>query len=267
MATYEQIANPLTFADLILTRAYPTWCQPAPPDVPTKHRKTYTFLRAMADAKDSLVDALMSAAYCHLVSWAPADALDELGATYGGLARARIDTDATYRNYLRGPVGRWYTFGTVGGLVAELAHLGYVAQVISWRDMVDAGAAAGNVVFGGDASFFYVALMYPASPFGDNAEEWDGGTNWDNQPPTYWDGAAGSGVDDAAEEIRRVIKLVKPAGSSCRFVAVGLDNTFAINAQKLPTGNYATIICNEDWERIRPTYAYHSFYSTSPLVP
>lgn len=267
MATFEQIPNPLSFADLILTRAYPTWCQPQPPDNPTKHRKTYTFLRGMAYVKDQLVDALMSAAYCHLVSQAPADALDELGATYGGLARALIDTDTTYRAYLRGPVGRWHTFGTVPGLVAELAHCGYTAQVISWRDLVDAGAGAPGTVFGGDASFFYVALMYPSGPFSNAAEVWAGGTNWSNTPATYWGGAAGSNLANAAEEIRRVIKMVKPGHTSCRFVAVGLDNTFAINAQKLPTGNFGIIVCNEDWERVRPDYAYHLFYSFSPLVP
>lgn len=264
--TFEQIPNPRTFADLILTRAYPVWAQPAPPDNPTKHRKTYTFLRGMASVKDAIVDAAMSAAYCHLVSQAPADALDELGATYGGLARALRDTTATYRAYLRGPIERWYTFGTVRGLVAELGHLGYTAQVISWRDLVDAGAGAPGTVFGGNTSFFYVALMYPALPFADDAPLWNGGTDWDNTPDTFWDGSAAQ-LADYADEIRRVIALVKPAHTSCRFVAVGLDNTFAINAQKLPTGNYLTIICNEDWERIRPSYAYHSYYSTHPLVP
>jgi hypothetical protein len=157
-----EIQNPISFADLILTPAYPSWAKPQPADRPTRHRRTYTFLRAVASAWDRIVDAATVAAYCHGPRACPADGLDALGETFGGLARALRDSDSTYREYLKNPVDRWYTFGTRAGLLGELAHLGYPnAEIVTWRDLVDAGAGPENVVFGGLTTFFYVAIYAP----------------------------------------------------------------------------------------------------------
>jgi hypothetical protein len=79
-----ETVQPRSFADLITSPAYPSWAKPEPVDAPTRHRKTYTFLRGIASVWDRLVDGFTSAAYCHGSQTAPADALDDLGDTYGG---------------------------------------------------------------------------------------------------------------------------------------------------------------------------------------
>lgn len=262
-----EIARPKAWADLPLTPAYPTWVKPEPADNPTKHRKTFTFVRAIMSAWDRVALGAKSAAYCHGASTAPADALDFLGETYGGLARALIDTDDSYRAYLSrpGPVERWHTFGTRRGLLGELLHLGYPnARVVTWRELVAAGAAAGNVVFGGHTSFFYVAINYP-SAIQPVTARWDDGTSRWGDGVSTWGGAGAGGQQ--ADELRRVIQMVKPAHTSCRFVVLFADAGSGLNAQLLPTGNFTTIPLNEPWERIRPSYAYRSYYTHSPLVP
>lgn len=263
----QENRNPRRFADLPLSAAYPTWVKPEPADHPTRHRATYTFTRALMSVWDRITDAAASAAYCHGASRAPDDALDYLGETYGGLARSIRDSALSYRNYLSrpGPVGRWNRFGTDAGLLGELAHLGYPnAQIVSWRDLVDAGAAAGNVVFGGLTTFFFVAIFQPA-PFMSLGSHWGAGDAHWGAGDGFW-----GGINQSAgfiTEIRRVIAQCKPAHTSCRHVVVFLDSTSGLNAQLLPTGNYNVYPCNEQWERIRPSYAYNPFYITSPLVP
>ena len=101
------IQNPQNFADLILSRAYPTWAKPRPADVPTRGRKMYTFLRAIANGWDTIASAARTAAYCHASATCPDDGLDLLGETYGGLARAINEGDAAYREYLARPLDRW----------------------------------------------------------------------------------------------------------------------------------------------------------------
>ena len=259
------IDRPPSFAELLMTRCWPTWAQPSPVDNPTKHRKTYTFLRGLADAKDRAVEVLTTAAYCRFPSKAPDDALDELGHTFGGLARALRDTVASYRAYLRAPINRWYTFGTKAGLLAELAHLGYAsAEVVNWRDLVDAGNNPATT-FGGITSFFFVAIYWPM-PYADTAgAEWDdGAATWLYSDDTW--GGYGRTPDDI-EEIRRVIQLVKRGRSSCRFILMANDNTFALDGMKKPTGNYTVYPMFEDWERVRPTYAAPSFYNQSFETP
>ena len=103
----RETLTPQTFADLPSSPAYPAWVKPEPADHPTRHRATFTFVRALMNTWDNIVTAAKSAAYCHGASTAPADALEPLGETYGNLGRAIIDTDNNYRAYLRGPVGRW----------------------------------------------------------------------------------------------------------------------------------------------------------------
>jgi hypothetical protein len=178
-----------------------------------------------------------------------------------------VDTDASYREYLSrpGPVGRWYTFGTRLGLLRELAHLGYPnAEIVTWRDLVDAGAAASNVVFGGFTSFFFVALFQPSRITPAGARWNDGNSRWNDGRSTW---GVGGLAGQQANELRRVISLVKPAHTSCRHVVAFLDTTSGLNAQKLPTGNYTTFPCNEPWERIRPSWAFNPFYTQNPLVP
>lgn len=261
-----EVLNPQSFAELTLSAAYPAWTKPEPADNPTKHRKTHTFVRAFANAWDNVVAAAKSAAYCHAASTCPADGLDDLGATYGGLARALIDDEASYRAYLKAPLDRWYTFGTRGGLLGELAHLGYPnAQVVSWRDLVDAGAGAENVVFGGNTTFFYVAIFKP-NPF-DNlgrARWLTSGARWTTSQ-AVWGGIQGDAT--RLDELRRTIALVKPAHTSCRHIVLFKDTASGLNAQLLPTGNFTVAPMNEPWERIRPSYAYNSYYIYSPLVP
>jgi hypothetical protein len=255
---------PLSFADLVTSPAYPTWAKPEPADKPTRHRKTYTYLRSLMANWDRVKDAAISAAYCHGSQTAPDDALDLLGETYGGLARALRDSPSTYRAYLRAPLDRWYTFGTKLGMVAELAHLGYRAEVVSWRDMVDAGAAPGNVVFGGNVNFFYVALFAPNSLT-------NGYTYWAVSRARWKTTGARWGASpnqtDYIAELRRVIALVKPAHTSCRHIVVFRDTISGLNALKLPFGNYFVVPCNEPWERIRPSYAFNPYYIQNPLVP
>lgn len=260
-----EIASPSNFADLILSRAYPTWAKPEPADHPTRHRKTYTFLRSIAAAWDGVVNAALSAARCHIPAYAPDDALEVLGSTFGGLARAIIDTAATYRAYLANPLTRWAKFGTVAGLQAELAHRGYPnAYVISWRDLVDAGAGPGNVVFGGNTSFFYVGIRAP-NPIEPPVHTWGGGGSWQTSGWVW--GAGGASADQYIEEIRRVIAQVKPAHTSCRFICVFNDSLSGPDAQLLPSGTFHAYPCNEPWERPRPSYAFNSYYTNgNPLV-
>jgi hypothetical protein len=61
--------------------------------------------------------------------------------------------------------------------------------------------------------------------------------------------------------------MVKPAHTSCRHLVVFRDSMSGLSPQKLPTGSYSVFPVNEPWERVRPTYAYNSFYIKSPLVP
>jgi len=259
-----EITNPTSFADLILSPAYPTWAKPKPADNPTQHRKTYTFLRGIAAAWDRIVDAATVAAYGHGASTCPADGLDALGETYGGLARAIRDTDASYRDYLKDPIDRWYSFGTKRGLIGELAHLGYAnAEVVTWRDLVDAGAGLPADVFGNYTTFFFVAIYAPTPIFGAATYWKTSQALWKNSGATW---GATPGATQYIDEIRRVIALVKPAHTSCRFIVVFKDSMSGLDAQKLPTGNYVTFPCNEPWERVRPSYAYNSDWTTSPLV-
>jgi hypothetical protein len=257
--------RPRAFADLPTSPAYPRWAKPEPADNPTKHRATYTFLRGLMATWDRLVSAAQSAAYCHGASTAPADALDYLGETYGGLARALVDTDASYRDYLAnpGPFGRWSWFGTKRGLLRELAHLGYQnAQIVTWRDLVTAGAGAPGTVFGGYVNFFFVALFQPAR-IAQTQTRWnDGVSRWNDGQATWGEGGS---AGQQAEELRRVIQMVKPAHTSCRFIVAFLDSTSGLNAQLLPTGKFTTFPMNEPWERARPTWAYHNFYIHDPL--
>ena len=262
----QEITSPLSFANLILSRAYPTWAKPEPADNPTRHRKTYTFLRAIAAARDGVANAALSAARCHLPAFAPDNALTVLGETFGGLARAIIDTADTYRAYLTGPLDRWATFGTVSGLKAELAHIGFPdTYVISWRDLVDAGAGLPGTVFGGNTSFFYVGIRAP-NPLDPPAHTWGGGGSWGTSGWTW--GAGSATAAQRIEEIRRVIAKVKPAHTSCRFICVFNDLLSGPDAQLLPSGTFHAYPCNEPWERVRPTYAFHDYYTNgNPLVP
>jgi hypothetical protein len=258
--------TPQSFADLPTSPSYPTWVKPKPSDKPTAHRKTYTFVRAIMAAWDGIVDAAASAAYCHGSQTAPADALDELGNTYGGLARALRDNDSSYRAYLRAPLSRWHTFGTRAGLFGELAHLGYPnAAIVTWRDLVDAGAGPGNIVFGGKTNFFFVALFQP-NPLDSRARTlWKtSGAKW-KTTGAVWGG--GYGNASAIDELRRVIQLVKPAHTSCRHIVMFADTASGLDAQLLPMGSYVVAPMNEPWERIRPSYAYNPYYIRSPLVP
>jgi len=258
--------SPQSFADLITSPSYPTWAKPEPADNPTKHRKTYTFLRSIAATWDNAVSAAQTAAYSHVATTAPADALDSLGVTFGGLTRALIDTDATYREYLKNPLDRWYRFGTVAGLQAELAHLGYAESwVISWRDLVDAGAGAPGTVFGGNNTFFYVAVRAPGL-LGPPLTKWKtSGAKWETSGVAW--GGSPLGFGARIDEIRRVIAMAKPAHTSCRFICVFGDSASGPNAQLLPSGNFHVYPVNEPWERIRPSYAFNPYYTTSPLVP
>ena len=255
---------PSSFADLPTSPAYPQWVKPEPADNPTQHRRTYTFVRGLMAGWDRIAEAAKSAVYCYNPTSAPVDALPLLGETYGGLARAIRDSDVSYREYLKGPLDRWHTFGTKVGMVRELAHLGYQAEVVSWRDLVDAGAAAPNVVFGGNVNFFFVAIYAP------NAIT-SGYTLWKVSQAKWkssgarW--AAAPGGPDYIGELRRVIALVKPAHTSCRHVVVFRDTLSGLNAQKLPIGSYTVIPFNEPWERIRPSYAFNPYYIQNPLVP
>lgn len=263
----QELLYPKSHADLPTSPAYMQWVKPEPADNPTRHRKSYTFVRAIMATWDRVVTAAQSAAYCHGASTAPDDALDFLGETYGGLARALRDSPASYRDYLSkpGPFARWATFGTKFGLLRELAHIGYPnAQIVNYRNLVDAGAGASNVVFGGISSFFYVAIFQPA-PFYTSGAHWDAGDGHWDQGDAYWDGQLQNG--QLVDEIRSTIALVKPAYTSCRHIVVFQDSTSGLNAQLLPTGNFSVYPMNEPWERIRPSYAYNPFYITSPLVP
>lgn len=261
-----ETTSPQSFADLIASPSYPTWAKPEPADKPVKHRKTYTFLRSIAATWDNLVEAAQTAAYSHVATTAPADALTPLGVTFGGLSRALIDTDATYRAYLKNPLDRWYKFGTVAGMQAELAHLGYAESwVISWRDLVDAGAGAPGVVFGGNDTFFYVAVRNPGLLGAPSAKWRATGANWKTSGISWAGFPVGFGA--YIDEIRRVIALTKPAHTSCRFICVFGDSMSGPDGAMMPSGNFHIYPVNEPWERIRPTYAFNSYYTTSPLVP
>lgn len=265
MPAFPETAAPRSFGELPTSPAYPSWAKPEPSDRPTRHRRTYTFLRSIMSTWDALVDGFTSAAYDHGSQTASTDALDYLGENYGGLARALRDDDASYRAYLRNPLTRWSWFGTRVGLLGELAHLGYTsAQVVTWRDLVDAGAGAGNVVFGGNETFFYLVLFAP-NILTSRLARWKTSQDRWKSTGAVWAGSVGRAQHVA--ELRRVVAQVKPAHTSCRFVAVFSDTVSGLDAQLLPTGNYVTYPCNEQWERIRPSYAYNAYYTTSPLVP
>ena len=143
MPTYAETTAPRSFAELLTSPAYPTWAKPEPADKPTRHRKTYTLLRSIANTWDNLVDGFKSAAYDHGSQTASADALDYLGENYGGLARALRDSDASYRAYLRNPLTRWSRFGTrAGNGVVALADPGFRRAGLDHH--VDAPAIGGD---------------------------------------------------------------------------------------------------------------------------
>lgn len=258
--------TPKTFAELITSPSYPTWAKPEPADNPTKHRKTYTFLRSIANTWDTLVGAAQTAAESHVATTAPDDALDALGVTFGKLTRALRDTTSTYRAYLKNPLDRWYKFGTVEGLKEELAHLGYTETwVVSWRDLVDAGAAPGNVVFGGNDTFFYVGIRAPGL-LGPPTTKWKtSGAKWKTSGVSW--GGSPIGFGAYIDEIRRVIAMCKPAHTSCRFICVFADSLSGPGVTMLPNGTFHIYPCNEPWERIRPGYAFNPYYTVTPLVP
>lgn len=255
---YGLIQRPLSFAELLMTRCWAAWAQPGPVDMPTKHLKTYTFLRAFAAAADTFVDVLTTAAYTRFPGKAPADALDELGATYGGLARALRDTTSTYRAYLHAPLNRWATFGTNPGLLAELAHLGYPsAQVCSWRDIVDAGNPTSS--FGNITSYFFVAIFWPMPYQVTAGAKWaDGVATWKTTGDVW--GGYGRTANDIAE-IERVIRMVKRGRTSCRYILMANDGTATLDANLRPVGNWTTYPMFEDCERRRPSYAGPNFYN------
>ena len=150
-------------------------------------------------------------------------------------------------------------------MLGELAHLGYTsARIVTWRDLVDAGAGAGNVVYGGDETFFFVAIFAP-SPLTARLARWKtSGDRWKTSG-AVWAGAATTG--QYLDEIRRVIAQAKPAHTSCRMVVSFHDTLSGLNTQLLPTGSYIAYPVNEQWERVRPSYAFNAYYTTSPLVP
>lgn len=261
----QETLTPGSFAELITSPAYATWCKPEPADNPTKHRRTYTFLRGIASTWDRICMAARSAAYDHGSQTCSPDALDFVGETYGGLARALRDTDGSYRTYLRNPLARWHTFGTRAGLLSELSQLGYDnAQVVTWRDLVDAGAGAEGTVYGGKRNFFFIAIYAP-SVLASRLSRWKTTLDRWQASRATWSGSIKTA--QYVDEVRRVIAMCKPAHTSCRMIVVFLDTMSGLDANLLPAGSFVAFPVNEQWERVRPLYTYNTFYTASPLVP
>ena len=191
--------------------------------------------RGVGDLVDEAAARLRDAWRCRLTSQAPTDALPLLSDTRNldypaGLAVPLI------RERLADPWTLWENAGSRQRLQEELATFGLLADVVSWRDLLNQGIP---LAFGGDSSCFYLVARGPHrwKP----ARRWDAAnTNWDD-PDLYWDLMNHDPVWWA--QILKIIAKWKPATSSCRYVEVWLRVDLFGNPVEL-----ARLPVYEEWE-------------------
>ena len=156
------------------------------------------------------------------------------------------------------------------------------AQVWGSYDLVTAGwnaplpfrDASGDPIEG----FFFVVLPYPSSLASTTAGEvWAGGEEWAVPSPDPANGGdvnvwgASAATWQALQALKADIQRYKHTWSSCRFVVVANDPTFALtpNVGDGFTGNYS-IYPMWEWYESAPPMSTNgfpfAFYSFSPIV-
>lgn len=167
-------------------------------------------------ADDVLADAgLMGRA--GMLEEAPADALPYHGRNSGGLSQAAGESAAAYLAYLR---QRWPVNGgrgTVPGLQAQLARLGFPSSEV-WTEL-DLKLTGYVGAFGGTQGAFFVLLRKPHAILPAALKDWNDGQLWDGS--TTWGGTTATWAQ--ISEILATIRRWKPATTSCRFVIIELD--------------------------------------------
>ena len=160
------------------------------------------------------------------------------------LPRARSETWAHFRAYLRTRWTVWRASGSLDGMEAAIARLGFRGTAISTLDLTLAGEVN---PFGNYTGFFYVRIDYPS---GFSTFIWDGSTNWA-------DGHLWGVIEPyvgAIDDLRAVIRKFKPAHTSCRYIEIRLGGGMSPPAITIPMW--------EDWERDPVTGGYPDFYNT-----
>jgi len=172
------------------------------------------YWETVCELVDEAGERLRGAWRSSLPRQAPADALGEIAYSYNLDPMSRALPEAALREYLSDPWSLWRKAGTRERIVAECSNLGLLVDVVSWRDLADAGEPQ---AFGGDTSCWYLRVLgaHPWKP----PVRWDGGATWDQQG-VYWDVSNHDPALLAA--LRRVIAKWKPAASSCRYIEVWL---------------------------------------------
>lgn len=177
--------------------------------------------------------------------------------------------------------GRWLQWresGSVQAIVDACKRYGCPgAQVWSTFDLISAGWTS-PVPFGNLQGFFFVVLPYPSALASTTAGEvWAGGEEWAvPNPDPVNDGdtniwGASAATWQALQALKADIQRYKHAWSSCRFVVVANDPSFALTPNVAPgfTGNYSIYPMWEWYESVPPMSNNNfpaAFYSFSPIV-
>lgn len=197
------MADPQNF-DELRQRLYVRWAN---------RPRAGAFLRAFSAQRDQLVTRFRDAAKVNFPALCDDTALDA-AASSRNLERVPGESSASLRNYLSGTWQIWPTAGTRGRLLAEISRVGCPnSQIWGYRELVKAGAPP--TVFGGFSSFFFVLIkpphvFLPRNQWADGSK-WSGGKKW---------GLNGDRL--VLDNLKRQIKKWKPAGTSCRFLAIDL---------------------------------------------
>ena len=220
---------------------FPRWC---------KRPRTASLLSALSAQKDEVVARLSAAVTLRLASLCPDDALGLLGQTLG-LERSPLDTNASFRTYLKGAWEAHRLAGTELQLSRELERLWVGAEIFTWRRLSD-NAISG---FGGDRSCFFVRIA-PGNGFV-LPWKWDAvGADWDDAGRVWDLGVVSEALRKRLEITRRWIHRWRPAGMTCRYIEV----VFTVDGFGQPL-KYTRIPVRERWELGADGVAVHSYYN------
>lgn len=179
------------------------------------------FLSSFGQVGDSLQSDAVDAANYGLIEECATDGLNP-HLRNSNLPVIAGEDPALTRSILRRRWEIWEQSGSVAAIVDGLDRLGIKnAQVVSQLDLF----LAGNVgAFGGVQGLFAVLLPFP-NPFADPFLWRDGGIRW-RADQRLWGLGGGPESAQLLGDAIRVIRKFKPAPTSCRFLAIGLDNSF-----------------------------------------
>lgn len=160
--------------------------------------------------KDTAVSLAKEAVRARFVDDAPSDALDRLG-TDRGLDRALDDeTDASWRERIRGAWESWSWLGTRYGIGQAVGLLGYgYPSVYSHAEMPSDSDAT---------RWARVTLIFRGLGAWDGSATWDGDATWDECRAA--DGAETADPDVIRPQLRRVVRQWINARDVCDRVLV-----------------------------------------------